>query len=400
MGQRFGRFKIITGPVGSEKDRLIQISLDRLVASGLSKCGLKGKGNVLVARHYKDDPNPDLIGRHEVLVTDSVGEIYDNIFPETGIVFMVGAGHYQHPEIVALADSIVRSNRRLTASGLNLDAEGNPFGHMPELISLADEIKLTNAVCHKVSIGTCSNTEANRSGVLPTGEYTPLCTHHFYYLDAPEVVSPSHLEVYTGPMFSGKTTDWSSKLNKMMKSLGEDRIAVFKWLNDQRYEQQGQQKQPFDSDFITLNDGGRIPAILVRGVQDMSDYLTENPRKRVVFKSEVQFIPGAFHFFSELLKKGYQVYLDGLIRDAERTKFGEISELVCLANIVHVKSAYCQNCHCPATESQDRDLLRGGSRESQVKVGGSNQYEPRCLDCLEHPLKPNQYTLARFNGRD
>ena len=49
--------------------------------------------------------------------------------------------------IVRVVESLRQSGRHVIASGLNTDFAGRPFGSMPDLLALADEITMLTAIC-------------------------------------------------------------------------------------------------------------------------------------------------------------------------------------------------------------------------------------------------------------
>ena len=49
--------------------------------------------------------------------------------------------------IVRVVETLRHSGRHVIASGLNTDFAGRPFGAMPELLALADEITMLTAIC-------------------------------------------------------------------------------------------------------------------------------------------------------------------------------------------------------------------------------------------------------------
>lgn len=54
-----------------------------------------------------------------------------------------------HHDIVLIIDRLVDQGRRVIVSGLDLDFRGVPFGCMPTLMALADEVLKLKAVCMK-----------------------------------------------------------------------------------------------------------------------------------------------------------------------------------------------------------------------------------------------------------
>ncbi len=51
------------------------------------------------------------------------------------------------PSLVGAVETLRASGRHVIASGLNTDFAGRPFGAMPQLLALADEITMLTAIC-------------------------------------------------------------------------------------------------------------------------------------------------------------------------------------------------------------------------------------------------------------
>lgn len=374
-----GRFSVILGPVHSDKNSVVKSFLDGAVDSGYSQ-----DGNIKVFRHPADDPNPERIGKHSVELTEQVDKIFDGILPQTRTVIIAGASHYQDRKIVDLADAIIRSNRELYISGLNLDALGEPHGFMPELIALADKIILTKALC---SFPTCQSMEATRSKDVGEGKYQALCTHH-YHFDSPPISKEGagFLKMNVGPMYAGKTTGWASDLKKVIEKGWE--YVVFKYLHDNHSGEA--QKKIFDMGEVTLHEGENIKAVSIKTGKDVEEYLSQYPKIRQIFLNEAQFISGLYNTLFKLMPRGYKFDVDGLLRDFKRKKFGEIANAVCLADEVNSYYAICKQCSHPATNNQrmkrvgdqvmpahidDPIEAIGGKDDGRVKY----YYEPRCI---------------------
>jgi len=62
---------------------------------------------------------------------------------------MVGIEEAQFfdPSLVGAVETLRDSGRHVIASGLNTDFAGRPFGAMPQLLALADEITMLTAIC-------------------------------------------------------------------------------------------------------------------------------------------------------------------------------------------------------------------------------------------------------------
>ncbi|MBI4980551.1 hypothetical protein HZC30_03285 [Candidatus Woesearchaeota archaeon] len=375
-----GKVTVISGPVQSEKTEKIESFLDAVVDSGY-----KRDSKILVFRHPMDDPNPEHIGRHKAIVTHKVEDIYNHINPNTRTAIISGASHFPS-ELVELIDALVRSNRDVIASVLNLDSECYPHGIAPELMALADEVLLAKAICSQ----SCCAEEANRS-TLEKGTYLPQCTHHFHYYNAPPISHQAMgtLELFLGPMFSGKSTAWHREQIKMQrKGLP---YVVFKWNEDARYgEKAGGEFEPGQ---VTLHSGEKIPAILVKDAVGMETYLRQHQEIREAFGDEIQFFPGIYSMFARLLGEGYHFHATGLPRGYNRQGFNDVPKLMCLADKLKIHYAICVKCGDPATENQRINQ----ADKSLVKVGGAGDYEARCLKDWFLEGEPElKYKLEKF----
>ncbi len=393
-----GKITVISGPVKSGKTDEVESYLDALVDSGY-----KNGSNVQVVRHPDDDEAPEHIGKHSVFVTDSVDAIYQTINSHTRTVIIVGASHYKDSNIVDLADAVVRSNRNLIASGLNLDSNGLPHDYMPDLMALADEVILSKAICRTPR---CGYMESNRS-ILVDEKYIASCTHHFHYRDSPPISETDRgsLELFLGSMYSAKSTRWKRKLQKLQVA-GLNPL-VFRWTDDARY---GEKKtELYELGNIVLHSGEKIPAISIRHAQDIPTYLQEHPNNREIFIDETQFISGIYDLSFKLLAKGYHLYSTGLPRGFNRKPFNDVPKLMCLADTIHMNYANCVVCFHPASDNQRMKKI--GERKTHahiddplVAVGGTeNQevkyfYEARCLKDWKLLGEPeNKYHLERYS---
>jgi thymidine kinase len=377
-----GRVKVVSGPVKSSKNRAVEVFLNRLVHSEYLA---NHPDAVVTFRHPEDDPNPEYIGEHRVKVSDNLYQIAESVTPNTRTVIIVGASHFSSLEIITLADALVRSNRDVVVSGLNLDAQGKPYLTMPGLMAIADEVELAKASCAQYD---CQSKQANRSILTPDGRYFPVCGHHH---NPTNNLSGGWFELDTGGMFSGKT---DSLMDKIARATHEDiPYAFFKSAIDVRYGQEGG-RGVFELHKATQHNKDGLHAILVPEAKHILEYLGGHPKVKTVFVTEMQFIPGIYDVVFELVSKGYHVYGDGLARGWNRQPFNEYPNLMCLADSVKIHHGICVQCGDPSTESH---LLVQDAKKQLVKPGGKGEYEARCLSCWnvekEEPLK---YKFEKF----
>lgn len=70
-------------------------------------------------------------------------------------VIAIEEGQFFDEGLVPVVRALLRSGHRVYVTGLAQDFRGEPFGCMPTLLALADEISLLNAICQKChGVGT------------------------------------------------------------------------------------------------------------------------------------------------------------------------------------------------------------------------------------------------------
>lgn len=78
-----------------------------------------------------------------------------------------------------MRNQLANNGIRVIVAGLDMDFKGNPFGPMPQLCAIADEVSKVHAICVKCGqLASFSHrTVKNEKQVLlgETSEYEPLC---------------------------------------------------------------------------------------------------------------------------------------------------------------------------------------------------------------------------------
>lgn len=81
--------------------------------------------------------------------------------------------------IVEVVEKIADDGKTVIAAGLDMDYLGRPFGAIPELLTIADEVKKLNSVCTFCSgKARFSHRISSDNGIVVLGEkdkYVPLC---------------------------------------------------------------------------------------------------------------------------------------------------------------------------------------------------------------------------------
>lgn len=178
-------------------------------------------------------------------------------------------------------------------------------------------------------------------------------------------VERGHLEVVAGPMFAGK----SSALLKRLLFLehGGNKVLVLKPVIDDRY----------DANSIVTHNQLKHEALAVIDLELVKDNYTIKPYNfHTIFIDEVQFFDPkeTLWFVEETLRNGVNVVCAGLDQDSRGVPFDTTSRLLALADDLTKIQSYCNVCGQSATKTQ-----RLNSSGGRVNVGGSEQYEPRCI---------------------
>ena len=176
------------------------------------------------------------------------------------------------------------------------------------------------------------------------------------------------LTIYTGPMFSAKTTSLLSVLDRY-KYQGK-KIVAFKPQLDDRY----------CVDNISTHGGWKVPAICVKVGSDILEKLAEldfNPQ--VIAVDEAFMIPGVAEVLIWLYRSGYTIVTSSLDLSATGKPFEEIEKMLPWATKIEKLSAVCVVCNKDAFYTYKKQT--GGD---EIEVGGVELYEPRCSRC--HPL--------------
>ena len=195
--------------------------------------------------------------------------------------------------------------------------------------------------------------------------------------------STSYLELFIGPMFSGKT----SKLVEIYKQclFCSIPVAVINHSIDTRYH----------NNLLSTHDKVMIPCIQTNKLKDIWQYdetLDESDIKLprliesiqlinadVIIINEGQFFEDLLPAVEHMLQHNKKIYVGGLDGDFERKKFGQILDLIPLCDKVTKMTSLCGICKngTPGIFSKRISL------EREQTVVGSDNYIPVCRACYK-----------------
>lgn len=177
------------------------------------------------------------------------------------------------------------------------------------------------------------------------------------------------LDVIAGPMFAGKSSEIVKRL-LFLEHSGKQ-VLVLKPVIDDRY----------DANSIVTHNQIKHDAVAVIDLELVKDNYTIKPYNfHTIFIDEVQFFDPkeTLWFVEEGLRAGVNFVCAGLDQDSRGVPFDTTARLLALADNIQKIASFCSVCGQAANKTQR--LTSGGGR---VRVGGAEQYEPRCNEHWE-----------------
>ena len=185
----------------------------------------------------------------------------------------------------------------------------------------------------------------------------------------------ANLVLYTGPMFSSKTTKLLMQADK--RYYQKQKVIAFKSKMDDRYSQIGE---------IVTHNFNKIPAHLVDTGDEMLVKIAEQDRIDCVLIDELFLINGGAEACLALYKKGYDVVVSSIDLSFAGEPFQEVAKLMpYCTKIVKCKSV-CSVCQEDARYTYKKisikhvDKFESDPSAELIQVGGAELYEPRCQE--------------------
>ncbi|CAD5117465.1 DgyrCDS6233 [Dimorphilus gyrociliatus] len=184
------------------------------------------------------------------------------------------------------------------------------------------------------------------------------------------------IQIIFGPMFSGKTSELIRRMKRFQ--VANYHCLVVKYENDTRYDQQ----------CLATHDKQVLSAVSTSKLEKIRQ-LAENCD--VIGVDEGQFFPDIVEFCEDMANRGKIIIISALDGTFQRKPFGEILELVPLAENVTKLTAVCMTCYGDASFTK----RKGGEKEIEV-IGGMEKYLAVCRTCYNL----NIYESPRKNVND
>ncbi len=145
----------ISGSMCAGKTRLLIYTAERTELKKQSVLAFKpsidnrwDSHNLLVSRETKDD-KPKSYPAHSVDSAIEILDVVQEYLQEHGHLNTVVIDEIQFfdEKIIEVVQALLEADIKVVFGGLALDFRGEPFGQMPTLLSLCDEIEKPTAVC-------------------------------------------------------------------------------------------------------------------------------------------------------------------------------------------------------------------------------------------------------------
>jgi len=170
------------------------------------------------------------------------------------------------------------------------------------------------------------------------------------------------IEVICGSMFSGKTEELIRRLKRA--KIANLKVEIFKPAIDVRYDETQVVSHDANAIQSTPIDNSQTILLLAEGVD-------------VVGIDEAQFFDDqVMHVCETLALRGVRVIVAGLDMDYLGRPFGQMPNLLAIADYITKLHAICMRCGNIANVS-----FRKTNQEGQVLLGEKETYEPRCRIC-------------------
>ena len=187
------------------------------------------------------------------------------------------------------------------------------------------------------------------------------------------------LILYTGPMFSSKTTKLLMQADKRFYQ--KQSVIAFKSKMDDRYSSVGE---------IVTHNFNKIPAHLVNTGEEMLEKITQQVSSGTdidcVIIDELFLIEEGASACIALYKKGYDVVVASIDLSFTGEPFHEVKEIMpYCTRIVKCKSV-CSVCQKDARYTYKKSCTKhvepfeSDPSVEQIQVGGAELYEPRCQE--------------------
>ncbi|XP_035516140.1 thymidine kinase, cytosolic [Morone saxatilis] len=169
------------------------------------------------------------------------------------------------------------------------------------------------------------------------------------------------VQVIFGPMFSGKSTELMRRVRRFQ--IAQYNCLVIKYARDTRYSDSG----------MATHDKNTMEAVPANCLGDVRSLAL---KACVIGIDEGQFFPDTVEFCEEMANLGKTIIVAALDGTFQRKPFGNILNLIPLAESVVKLNAVCMQCYKEAAYTK-----RIGAEKEVEVIGGADKYQAVCRKC-------------------
>lgn len=178
-----GRIEIITGPMFSGKSEEL---IRRLKRARIARQRVACYKPDIDLRYHRTAIASHSSQTHDASTVTTVEDLRAVLFPQLDQIEVIGIDEVQFfsDDIVPLAVELVHLGKRVVMAGLDTTFAAEPFGPVPSLMAIADEVTKLSAVCMVCGAPAIHTQRLGQSQELvvvgATGLYEARCRAHFH----------------------------------------------------------------------------------------------------------------------------------------------------------------------------------------------------------------------------
>ena len=185
-----GRIEVVVGPMFSGKSEEL---IRRLKRARIARQRVACFKPDIDLRYHRTAIASHSSQTHDAVTIANVAEMRRDLYRQMQEIEVVGIDEAQFLDdsVVQLAGELVHLGKRVLIAGLDTTFTGEPFGPIPALMAVADEVTKLSAVCMVCGAPAVHTQRLGSSRELvvvgAAGVYEARCRHCFRpYLDMPE----------------------------------------------------------------------------------------------------------------------------------------------------------------------------------------------------------------------
>jgi thymidine kinase len=177
-----GRIEVITGPMFSGKSEEL---IRRLKRARIARQRVACYKPDIDLRYHRSAIASHSSQTHEATTVATVEELKAALFPQLGDIDVIGIDEAQFfdTRLIPLSVELVHLGKRVVMAGLDTTFNAEPFGPIPALMAIADEVTKLSAVCMVCGQPAIHTQRLGQSQELvvvgAAGVYEARCRAHF-----------------------------------------------------------------------------------------------------------------------------------------------------------------------------------------------------------------------------